>query len=128
MIQTVSLETARALNEAGFRQDTYFKWYESPSKGSGGKPRVGDENVTWDDYIICAAPSTDEILSELLIGSDEWTGTYRHLAMWPHSIKTWQCAYVLPDGEGYFAWQEGKSLPEALAKMWLWLKKEGIIK
>lgn len=132
-IKTTTLETSKMLKEAGFRQDTYFRWskpFDVNVNFTGDELEV--EAFNWLEYhdmqksIICSAPTTDELLEELPIGG-EWTGHYRHFAMWPHSKNNWQCAYVLPEGSGYFGWQEDINPVEVGAKMWRWLNKEGLL-
>lgn len=131
MIRTVSLETAKKLKETGFGQKTLFCHIYSKRCGGEWEVMLSDAALhlgsAWDWDSRIAAPTTDELLEALPIGSDKWTGHYRHLALWPHAVNNWQCAYVLPVGDGYFGWQESESPAEALASMWLLLKKDGLI-
>lgn len=126
--KTVTLETAKLLKHAGFRQDTHFSHADwSVNEGSYQFDETSSFKCVGKEFLF-AAPTTEELLEDLPVGSELWTGYYRHLAMWPHDSNNWQCAYVLPEGSGYFGWQEAKTLTEVLAQMWLWLKNEGLLK
>lgn len=110
MIKTVSLETAKKLKDAGFRQDTEIFF------NKGGK------------YI--AAPTTDELLDELpdhiVIDNRQFGGDKRN------SIGTLVIGnpnYIFnvqyrPDISPCF---KNESFPEALAQMYLFLAKEGLL-
>ena len=61
-VKTTSLETSKMLKEARFRQDTEYHFYRM---SSNEKPFIGSRDITWQNYIIFAAPTTDELLEEL---------------------------------------------------------------
>ncbi len=134
-IKTVSLETARKLKESGFRQDTTFWWINVPN---------GTHYKTYNDFgwqleygyygfiERFSAPTTDEILKELpkwikspehgladfLItkGPKNYTVMYLNCYYFPHARMTKYCIKFVH-----------KELCEALASMWLHLKKEGLL-
>lgn len=117
-IKTTSLETSKLLKEAGFRQDTFFRHYlhkfEDTAVNTIPDP-IFYPSEYWEEY---PSPTTDEILEEL-IGERQvkitWMSRYEH----------WLVSFRLDVDE--FKGFENKSLPEALASLWLWLKKENLI-
>ncbi len=139
-MKTVSLETAKQLKEAGFPQESHFKWVE----GSNGKgkyfiecdERVITSHAGWDTV---AAPTAEEILERLptLIKSDQIDGRdreyhleinkidsgydLRYIDRWT-DLDTDKMARTIPNG-GYFA---NASFAEAAAKLYLYLKKEAL--
>ena len=119
MIQTVSLETAKLLKEAGFRQDTEMFWYPNPN------------GTTWDYILVTkdfkrvsggliytAAPTTDELLEELPSRLNEHSGV---LLIFKET-DAYEVCYGGHDNRFI-----NVSLPEALAQCWLWLRKEKLI-
>jgi hypothetical protein len=122
MIKTVSLETAKALRNAGFRQDCWYFWGENDN-GFCLHPATDEPYALVGKWF--AAPTTDELLEELpkwfqwqnyaatlhiMVGTEfKWLISYRSTKHVPHSTLD-------------------KELSEALAQMWLWLKKEGLLK
>lgn len=131
-IKTTTLETSKLIREAGFRQDTEFYYLpDSP---------VYRPNTVWfkeqldfkamKNREIYAAPTTDELLEELpeiITLKGKGFGS---------SVET-KCVLVMGkvNGEWRISYRnqiahvnrEDESLPEALAAMWLWLKKEGLL-
>lgn len=109
MIKTVSLETAKLFKEAGFRQDTEFMWCYKPEPPKlvpvieFGKP-MGRK-------LICAAPTTDELLEELPLG---FIRIERHNGCFIIEVPSLKYA------------KSHMELPEALAQMWLWLQSENL--
>jgi len=113
----VDLELAKELKENGFPQDTDKVWYKY------GNPLIDeytDEIVSrlWannykvrENNIQCSAPISDEILKELPPNS--YCGKDK---------ENFICAYL------DFEEEDKKKLSNALAKMWLYLKKAGYIK
>ena len=119
----VSLEIAKKLKEAGWKKETEFWWHETMKVElvdkvwyKGVKEDVGGR--------FFPAPITDEILEEL-----------------PYEIKIqdrfyWLCIEKEPDHYIVFykdenkdisEFREDKSLPNALAKMWLYLKSNNLL-
>jgi hypothetical protein len=128
MIKTVSLETAKLLKDAGFEHQCDF-WWESIKGMTETKWMLcfkGDHQPYLSNLIeLIKAPTADELLEELptdqyeiYIGNDckqyhiGFNRAYGH-----HSEQ--QCR------DSYFA---DSSLVEAVAKLWLWLKKENLLK
>lgn len=133
MIKTVSLETSKALKEAGFRQDTSYFWY------TGYEPRgpiyfKTDLHLMNIKYIHhsngFASPTSDEILEELP-SSIIWNSTEPYgLRIEKDSDKYVTVWYYRENhcGESSLDKFGSESLPEALAQMYLWLSKEGLLK
>lgn len=107
-IKTVSSDTAIALRRAGFKQDTYRHWVVSPVHGLTNTD-TSTKFLKMLGYEMWAAPVTDELLEEL-----------------PPDVRFRKCLkfYWVSIGE----WSGShESLPEALAAMWLYLNKEGLL-
>jgi len=118
----VDLEIAKELKENGFPQDCIYKW----NKMKNGLYEIC---IIPDDLEIFHAPISDEILKEL-------------------PTELWGCMLNIDKtNKGYYVWylpihseydkrpkhdicpgHAKKKLTNALAKMWLYLKKEGYIK
>mgnify|MGYP001002826508 CR=1 FL=1 len=122
-MKTVSLEIAKQLHEAEFPQESFLCWFEfkhgwdlAPTATMLTEVRrirsgyVGKE--------IIQAPTADEILDELPEYVDN-----RYMSIWKE------------DGVWFFEYDEhteipiikGNCLVDACAKMWLYLKKEGLL-
>lgn len=145
MIKTVSLETAKALKEAGFRQDTLFYFVKAKYDKEFHLSMFKTQEAFEENYIVYdgigisshssveielaiesyPAPTTDELLEEL---PDFLDGSA--LLYWK---KLWQgktCYFAeisTLNARKESKFFSGDSLPEALAKMWLHLKKEGLL-
>ena len=131
-----SLELCKQLKEAGFLQDTHFKWnvWDKNDELYIGEVDASWTQEEWENYTedynppkseFFAAPTTDELLNEL-----------------PHEVycvKDYTTVTTDPDSPQVFYYRvnyglgkkpvyfESRWLPNALAKMWLYLKKEGLI-
>ena len=125
-LKPVSLQTAKMLKESGFRQDSPFNWVEYSSEFM---PKVcfaeyGIDNIR--HIKICSAPTTDELLEEI-----PYALRYDDADYWFQIQKLKHESYDVR----YSDWQHMKvkkmfqdeSLPEALAQMWLYLKKENLL-
>lgn len=134
-IKTTSLETSKALKEAGFRQDAdYIFRQHSTHKGyvfmSMEWVKTNDLDMEETDWH--AAPTTDELLSELPKVIEKETNTEAGKRPWHleihHGLK-WEVLYrwYYHEPMTHFV-EENESLPEALAQMYLFLRKEGLIK
>lgn len=128
MIKKVCLETAKALKNAGFRQEginSYWNNYENPDIES----KVCSEGYpksAWAVSETYAAPTSDEILEELpyslrFTESDYW--------LWVTKLKhgTYEVRYTDAFHRKVKRITQDESLPEALAQMWLFLRKEKLI-
>lgn len=127
MIKITSLETSKLLKGAAFRQDTYWQW-SCNIKCENNVLNAG--RFIHENFINIAAPTTDELLEELPIRIKFFDGDIgASLSITLHD-----------DGIKYFVYyaknishvaichsELSESLPEALAQMWLWLKKEGLL-
>lgn len=123
MIKTVSLETAKLLKENGFRQDTHFFWANPHNKYSlwtktdvysWGYEHTIQDWIDESNPVLYAAPTTDELLEKL-----------------PPDLMIRE-AFNLRYEVGHVNINDGKLfgheyLPEALAQMWLYHKKEGLL-
>lgn len=98
-IKTVSLETSLKLKEAGWTKETHKFHFKSPLN------RIEDK---------INAPNTDELLEELP----------KHMALIIGLMADQKEWFAKWDMQNFY----GSSLPEALASMWLYLKKEGLLK
>lgn len=149
MIQTTTLKTSQLLKEAGFKQDTGLYWF---AFGNGihewqlTNNILSKENIKgWRAFeksnketIMYAAPITDELLSELPAGTmskskvvcqfeinmfgkpRKYRVQYRCLHKDTYNDR---CTYLDLPLDAIC----NESLPEALASMWLHLKKENLI-
>ena len=133
---TVSLETARALEAAGFPQDTALIWtrFDAPMMR---RPFV-TMNRRGDDRGIdpCAAPMLAEILRELpdVIEHDTGDADLYRRVLWPSDDASTAVAYVPDDFDvseplrlGHHSWArvERPNAAEAAALLWLALVRAG---
>lgn len=102
MISIVSLETALKLKKAGWTKETHLFHFKSPLT------RIEDK---------INAPNTDELLEELP----------ETLIIWK-SLGAYDVGYRKSLTHEDSMHSRNSELIEALASMWLYLKKEGIIK
>lgn len=129
----VDLELAKELKENGFPQETYFywdnRWYYPPVASD---PIIIDEEMTLylsknaehvsDPY---SAPTSDELLKEL----PRFINTIGCLTITEGIEDNWAISYLSNGEYTHNSIQIlNKKLANALAKMWLYLKKEGYIK
>lgn len=131
MIRTVSLETAKLLKENGFRQDAFFHYYFCPE----GVPETQSTEYEWKISAVCgvdslddeiAAPTSDELLEELpdFLNCEA-------LMYWKKMWRGEMCYFAeisLINRKKESKTFSGKSMPEAMAQMWLYLKREGLLK
>ncbi len=130
-IKTVSLKTARLLKEAGFRQDSEYAWMWLEDETTDD---LEDKHILLHlyeiehmalDRVFYSAPTTDEILAEL----PKKILTYNLRIGCGESYNPFYVKFV-DDEDVYIGHPmiENESLPEVLAAMYLWLKKEGLLK
>jgi len=129
----VSLEIAKQLKEAGYPQEGEF-WWTSYYEDSFGTFRLYEdeefhlkfkppimytEESKFKSYV---APLATEILEELprQVILNGWNCV---LEIRPYGTQEFEVVYYHPH---HFKNEEAYTLPNALAKMWLYLKKEGI--
>lgn len=119
----VSLELAKQLKEAGYPNNTLWYWAVEMYNGyETDRWSLAPTEHLLEEHVKCPAPLTDEILAQL-----------------PHNIKIVRLHDATNQAHkvGWFSvWlskhpnspvEKNKSLPDALAKMWLYLKKDGKI-
>ena len=119
----VSLEIARELKGAGWEKETEFWWVITLTSNwhiSMGKPDEGWCILNKGNYF--AAPLATEILEEL---------PYRIKGQYGlriYKFTEYNCQVCYWDLDGNLKHDEfDKFLPNALAKMWLYLKKENLL-
>lgn len=123
-IRTVSLETARALKEAGWEWPTQFHY---DCNDENYLTDQGGEYYSMDGF---NAPTAEEILSELpcQLKFDNTVGKVgaetKRLVIYK-MLSGYTVGY---EGPMNFEMRKSDSLPNALANLWIWLKKEGLIK
>lgn len=134
MIPTTSLEMSRKLKNAGFPQHTDYYWEIVAKNGvlSASNPFITHRPSCDNEHY--AAPTTDELLAKLP------RILWKELEHWDLIIKkglfkeSWESGYwkIFRNCTMFYHAPlkciENKSLPEALAQMYLWLKSEGHIK
>lgn len=140
-IKTVSIETAKLLKENGFRQDTDYAYNDVELLEVRGNPYC-----EYFDRYYCSwykiknglqcysAPTTDELLEELpylikFFDGDIGATLSINLDENPTtSNRQWFCYYAKHFNHVSICHCElNELLPEALALMWLHLRKEGLI-
>jgi len=125
----VDLEIAKELKENGFQQESEFYWQDVRWKNKYGKfggLELRNSNKGVNTAHVYSAPTSDKILKELPVSISIDNKTY---CLEIHKI------YIDEDciHQGYIVRYEDKifdngKLSNALAKMWLYLKKGGYIK
>jgi hypothetical protein len=115
-----SLDLCQRLKAAGFPQDTALRW------SMQHEPHIPDVEPTWmpiafNEPILCAAPTAEEILKELpeTYDSDYYLSAvlrkgYAHVGWYD-----WDDEYLGHVDEG-----EGQSLVQAAALAFLWWKEQ----
>ena len=116
-MKTTSLETSKLLKEEEFPQpqdrEHYFWSCDSfNEKSPTAKFTLHYHPIYRSDYF---SPTTDELLEELPYAININKGSFEYRVSY-HIV-------ARVDNVNFF----NKSLPEALAQMWLWLKKEKLI-
>lgn len=132
----VSLELAKQLKEAGFPQrNCTFYHYFNAGKPTGAIVTGDMYRDVDDDFLnnkLLALPLAEEILERLpeIISTDpnELVGTVKgYLTI--QKLGYYEVGYTLVSGEMLFESVEAKeSLAEAAGKMYIYLKKEGLLK
>lgn len=141
-MKTVSLELAKTLKEQGFPQEKEeFYFYENnvlgKDKGLRHRsqiPVIRKDNRLVDSGVIkfFAAPSADEMLETLPLVLDNHC--YLKIFRQTHgkdTVNYWHIAYNEDrhtcGKPSQMAWQFEESLADVAAKMWLLLKKDGLL-
>lgn len=141
-IKTVSLETAKMLKEAGFTQDNIGFYYltstslkyilNQPIPNSLHETSFlasHEDHRRWtmkEDFYNYAAPTIDELLEELpfrlrMEDDDYWFQIQKI------KDRTYDVRYTNHNHRDTICIEQHKYLSEAVAKMYLWLKKEGLL-
>ena len=124
----VSLELAKQLKEVGWEKETEFWWIPDIKAGdldntvfyridvfnSDSVAKINEKN-----YCPISAPLATEILEELP-NCIEYKNYFGNLI-----IRRWGTKYKISyETSKNYTYEEDVSLPNALAKMWFYLKKE----
>lgn len=145
MIKTVSLETAQKLREAGYPQkDSYFHWSNAGKESELIHAPDGFDDARINDhfrpedvlankekhfYVYYSAPTSDEILDELPWQVESGIDRGRLVVEKSFHTQKWKVTYVDMTTGGRFAQSnEDESIAESAAKMWLYLKAQGLLK
>ena len=122
----VSLELAKELKEVGYPQESLFYWeqcvdVELACYKVAHITRGVD--LGEDDEIICSAPTVTELLDELPRSRDTYEVVKPRQA--DHESSEWRCFYK--DELRLDRTQTDTKLVNALAKMYIYLKKNGLV-
>lgn len=143
-MKTVSLELAKQLKEAGYSQETHFKYcgghtmyWEDQENGKYEECANTDLLDPRDEYchtaeLTCeftiAAPTADEILDQLPWDIKDGMDRGRLVVEKSPVGKPWKVTYVSDYMGGRFALSnDDDTIADSAAKMWLHLKKEKLI-
>lgn len=132
----VDLEIAKELKENGFPQNTILQWrfYDGSVENSF---LITSRASGFGHGLICHAPTSDEILKALpIIIRDNYNNDFslridqtcdngeKNVTYWSYeSLNNFDDSEFILDNKMC----NDKKLPNALAKMWLYVKKEGYI-
>jgi len=118
---TVDLDLAEELQENGFEQEGLFKWLRN--YGNTRRRVASPQNVIRGEVLICSAPTTDELFKDLP------EKRKYHERIYILKISKYGVSYVNNRYPAFInmTLNKYKKLPNALAKMWLYLKKEKLI-
>lgn len=119
-MKTVNLELSKALKEAGYPQETEFCYYRNAETYHFLRNPMGGKMLPMKEKTF-ASPTADEILDQL----PDYNERKDHLVLYkddrPESVK-WELSY-----DGNNPTFSDDSLANACARMWLYLKKEGLL-
>jgi hypothetical protein len=121
---TTSLEVSKELKEAGWKKETKCSWTDA-YRVDGNFDLVNISFLKCSGKNVYPALLSDEILEELPQGVYKESSYY--LVIHP-TLTGWTVEYryrIFTDE--VLCCLEDKSLPDALAKMWLYLKKENLL-
>jgi hypothetical protein len=110
----VSLEISKQLKEAGWKKETEFWWSREYEQDKYELTRSYSRFQSADPLPHLSAPLSTEILEELPRTGDIKITTY------PSGYRVF---YDVKSGYGV----SEESFPDTLSKMWIYLKKEGLI-
>lgn len=125
----VSLELAKKLKESGYPQESLFSWVQSPVTGD----KIMLSSTLSDEcpncYFHAVAPTVAE-LGEVLPDKIRFDNRcYFFLTTWKRKAGEFAVKYKPDDKERcYLPAKIAKTEANARAKMWLYLKKEGLLK
>jgi hypothetical protein len=141
-MKTVNLELSKALKEAGYPQEGYFYLWECVSNSEiepilmhfqGNEKNKDYLNEDEDKFEYYASPTADEILDRLPEEIEKEKKVHRlrinkYLGDDGIVVYEFYYSYVWYDVEDFLVEvQDDKTIADAAAKMWLYLKKEGLL-
>jgi hypothetical protein len=123
-MKTVSLDLSKKLKEAGYPQEGYFVWTLLPNDLYSDKP-TGYSYQCMPAVAVSqggiASPTADEILEQLPEGTD-FIKTAKVWRGFNEARKDYLFSCSVDDHKEF-----GTSLADAAAKMWLYLKEQGLL-
>jgi len=126
MIKTVTLQTAKLLKESGFKQNSHFCHYLNKHEDTAINTTADCLFYPVEFWDIFSAPTSDELLEEIPYGlrctdCDYWLNIQKS------RFDTYDVRYTDAFHNNVKIIEQGENLPEAIARMWLCLKKEKLI-
>lgn len=129
--QQVCLELSKELKKADYPQEGRWWWTKSNNKyelwSGEGIEQLFDSSKLW------VAPTVAELgealpsyIFQRAIGEGEHGGKY-YLYTQKESGRGWTCFYAINNGQTRLYRVEATTEADARAKMWLYLKKEGLL-
>lgn len=130
----VNLEIAKELKEANWNKETEFWWGRLIPISESFKKMYEGYPPKWElrdlflpvfkeyDWELRPAPFAEEILEDL----PSYINEHGRLTIWKFD-SIYQVAYDDPVRQSYRISSKDESLPDALAKMWIYLKKEKLL-
>ena len=115
MTYTTSLEISKELKEAGWKKETEFWWVKTIDKGWKIHRKIIIPLFSKKEQL--PAPISDEILEEL-----PYSECSSHLF-----IEKCKDSYAVGYHDFHHTFQGDTFLPNALAKMWIFLQKKGLL-
>ena len=120
----IDLKIAKQLKEKGFKQDSLLYWHYTNYKKWSifTKPYAIDSDKKLEDGFI-SAPTAEEILKELPKNFDK-----KYLGIAPSLNNNAYGVYYMKSDQSIEVMKESGKLCNALAKMWLFLKDNNLLK
>jgi hypothetical protein len=131
---TTSLDVSKKLKEAGYKQDSILYWWQNDCDEDHTQLRnriPNNQSLSIHKWFVYSAPTTDELLEQLPPDvSDRWILSINAIDY--DDYKEYEVGYTKYfEDNGVWAYKDkyfqDKKLPDALAEMWLYLKKEGLL-
>jgi hypothetical protein len=133
-MKTVNLKLAKALKEAGYPQDAYLSYYYNAGKPTGSLVQTlfyDDASKAFKASKLSSAPTADEILEKLpetigKLSKPNFGGLT--ISKYKEAYSPWYCsAQDRSSLLGPTLMFMDENLADALANLYLYLKKKGLI-